>query len=320
MSLENQDELMRQCVDYYYNRELSQAEIAKRLFISRSSVCRLLKMAKEKKIVRVSINEKIIARCPVLEKTFMNLFGLENAIITFDSEDTERTGQVSKATAQYLDSLLHDGTVIAISRGNTLRNVVKALKGDRKAKISVVQLVGLMNNPEKNDDEMELAKIFADAYGGSYYNLYSPFMIEDKKIREIFNQYAAVGKTLEMVEKADVVLISIGSYSADDKHIISNSYLSETERRELVDKGAIGLICGNYYDVNGNIIETSLDDNVIGLEFNKIINKNVIGVAYGKEKALPVLGALRGHFLKTLVIDQMTALNILIENGVTIDF
>ena len=320
MSLENQDELMRQCVDYYYNRELSQAEIAKRLFISRSSVCRLLKMAKEKKIVRVSINEKIIARCPVLEKTFTNLFGLENAIITFDSEDTERTGQVSKATAQYLDSLLHDGTVIAISRGNTLRNVVKALKGDRKAKISVVQLVGLMNNPEKNDDEMELAKFFADAYGGSYYNLYSPFMIEDKKIREIFNQYAAVGKTLEMAEKADVVLTSIGSYSADDKHIIYNSYLSETERRELVDKGAIGLICGNYYDVNGNIIETSLDDNVIGLEFNKIISKNVIGVAYGKEKALPVLGALRGHFLKTLVIDQMTALNILIENGVTIDF
>ena len=44
------------------------------------------------------------------------------------------------------------------------------------------------------------------------------------------------------------------------------------------------------------------------------------GTAYGKEKALPVLGALRGHFLKTLVIDQMTALNILIENGVTIDF
>lgn len=318
MSFENQDELMRQCVDLYYNRGLSQTEIAKKTYISRSSVCRLLKLARDKNIVRITIDNTKISKCVQLEKIYKEMFGLNEAIIVLDNNQNSITKQVSDASAFYIDGFVKGDTVIAISRGNSMKNLVRAIEPKRNVSVKVVQLIGLMNNPEKNDDEMDIAKVFANAYGGDYYNLYSPFVIEDEKVKQIFNKYAAVEKTLKMAEKANVVITSIGAYSVDDKHIISNSYLSNKEKNELIEKGAVGLICGNYFDINGKLIKTSIDKDIIGLDFNKIIEKEVIGIAYGKDKIKPILGALRGGFLNTLITDQITALNVLIQNGVHI--
>ncbi len=319
MTIENQEEMIRTCVDLYYNREMSQTEIAKKLFLSRSSVSRLLKMAKEKNYVRILIDDESLSRCFNLERIFKEIFQLENVLIVSDNRMDPLMDQTALATAKYVDTILHNGTIIAISRGKTLKSVVDRMQSDRKLAIKVVQLIGLMNNPEKNDDEMEIAKLFANAYGGDYYNLYSPFIIDDEKVREVFNQYAAVGKTLEMASRASIVLTSIGAYSADDLHIISNSYLSKEEKKELIDKGTVGLICGNYYDIHGNVVETSIKESIIGLPFKEIIKKEVIGVASGKDKAAPILGALRGRFIKTLITDEITALNVLIQNDKEID-
>ena len=319
MTIENQEELLRSCVDLYYNRELSQNEIAKKLYISRSSVSRLLKTAREKGIVRIKINDDSTPRSPLLEKIFKETFPLENVIITAENPHDPQMDLVARATARYMDTLVHDDLTIAISRGKTLKAVVDKMDSSRKVAINVVQLIGLMNNPEKNDDEMDIAKLFANAYGGDYYNLYSPFIIEDEKVREIFNRYAAVGKTLEMAEKADLVLTSIGAYSVEDKHIISNSYLSREEKKRMIREGVVGLICGYYFDIDGNVLKTSIDDQIIGLRFSRILEKQVIGVATGLDKVKPILGALRGDFLDTLITDEITAINVLIANQKMID-
>ncbi|MBQ1508438.1 MAG: winged helix-turn-helix transcriptional regulator [Erysipelotrichaceae bacterium] len=319
MTIENQEELIKQCVDLYYNRDLSQSEIAKQLYISRSSVSRMLKAARDRNMVRIIIDDDSAPRAKLLEEIFRNQYDLENVIITAENRYDRPMDLVAKTTARYLDSIVFDGMVLAVSRGKTLKAVADLMQSGRKLNLKVVQLIGLMNNPEKNDDEMDISKLIAKAYGGDYYNLYSPLMIEDEKVREIFNRYAAVGLTLEIAESADTVLTSIGAYSIEDKHIISNSYLSDQEKQELIDKGVVGLICGHYYDVDGNLIETSIEDDIIGLKFDQILEKNVIGVAGGKNKVLPILGALHGHFLDTLITDEITALNVLIADRKCVD-
>ena len=175
MTIENQEELLRSCVDLYYNRDLSQNDIAKKLYISRSSVSRLLKTAREKGMVRITISDGSTPHSPMLEKIFKEKFSLENVIITADNPHGSSMDLVARSTARYMDSLIRDDLTIAISRGKTLKAVVDRMDSRRKVAIRVVQLIGLMNNPEKNDDEMDIAKLFANAYGGDYYNLYSPF-------------------------------------------------------------------------------------------------------------------------------------------------
>jgi len=57
-----------------------------------------------------------------------------------------------------------------------------------------------------------------------------------------------------------------------------------------------------------------------GLEVEEIVNKEqVITVAQGQKKALPILGALHGGLMKTLITDENTALNVLIQEGKMIE-
>lgn len=319
MTIENQEDMMRMCIDLYYNKQLPQTEIAKRLYISRASVSRLMKAAKDRNMVRIIINDDSVSRNALMEEIFKNKYGLKEAIITSDIRSERILDTVSKACVHHMDGIIKDDSIIAISRGKTLKCVVDHMRPKRRIPIKVVQLIGLINNPARNDDEMDIAKLFANAYGGDYYNLYAPFIIDDQRVREIFNLYAAVGKTLEVADQADLVLTSLGSYSSDDMHIISNSYLSEEDKQDLVKKEVVGILCGYYYDVEGHIVKTPIDDSIIGLPFDRIMKKEVIAVACGQDKIKPILGALRGQFMQTLITDEITALNVLIADQTPID-
>ena len=56
------------------------------------------------------------------------------------------------------------------------------------------------------------------------------------------------------------------------------------------------------------------------MEVEEIVNKEqVITIAQGQKKALPILGALHGGLMKTLITDENTALNVLIQEGKMIE-
>lgn len=94
--------------------------------------------------------------------------------------------------------------------------------------------------------------------------------------------------------------------------LLWNGFLEQEEIFNLRSKGAIGHICGYYYDINGQIIDTKIHKSIIGLDINKIIHKEcVIGVAGGPSKIKSILGALRGQLVNVLITDEKTALNVI---------
>ena len=182
--------------------------------------------------------------------------------------------------------------------------------------IQVVQLIGLMNNPSQNEEEMDLVRKFAKMYGGTSHNLFAPFVLEDSEARQVLNRVAAVGKTIELAKKADVILSSVGKFDLQDKSILWNSYLGQEEKLHLKKMGSVGLFCGRYYDINGKMADTALHDKIFGLEIEEIVaREHVICVAQGREKVLPILGALHGKLFNTLITDERTAMNVLIQGG-----
>lgn len=317
MSIENQDELMMQAAVMYYRDDMTQAEIAKKLYLSRTKISRMLKEARETKKVEIYINGEN-QRNTFLETIFQSSFGLEKAMILANlSTDKEKAfHELAMATAEYIESILKKDSVVGISRGKMLNAVADCMKPKKKLPIKVVQLIGLMNNPSQNEEEMELVRKFAKAYGGSYHNLFAPFVLSDEEARLVLNRVAAVGKTIELARQADIILTSLGKADVNDRHILWNSYLNEEEKKLLQEKNAVGLFCGRYYDIDGNLIDTDLHNKIFGLEVEEIVcKKQVIGVSLGEEKVLPILGALHGGMIKTLITDERTALNILIREG-----
>lgn len=317
MTVENQKECMLQAALMYYCDDMTQAEIAKKLYLSRTKVSRLLKEARETGLVEIHILGKN-RRNTFLEQLLQKNFGLRQAIVLADLPQNEEQAfqKLAQASADYMESILKKDSIVGIARGNMMNAVVDCMKPKKQLPIRVVQLIGLMNNPSQNEEEMELVRKFAKAYGGTYHNLFAPFVLDDENVRKVLNQVAAVGKTIELAGRANVILTSLGRVDLNDKHILWNSYLTNEEKKSLAQKHPVGLFCGRYYDINGKMIDTELHDKIFGLKVEEIVSRQqVIGISLGEEKVLPILGALHGHLIKTLITDERTALNVLISEG-----
>ena len=90
--------------------------------------------------------------------------------------------------------------------------------------------------------------------------------------------------------------------------------ISWQEMEELIRQGAIGDISLRYYDIQGKLINSSLNDRVIGIDLTELKGINrVVGVAGGEEKVQAILGAIHGGLINTLITDIKTA-HRLLEN------
>ena len=74
----------------------------------------------------------------------------------------------------------------------------------------------------------------------------------------------------------------------------------------------MGDICGSYIDINGNICHSSLNDRMIAITLDDLKRiPTVIGVAAGEKKVEIIIGALRGKYIDTLIIDEQAAVSAL---------
>ena len=76
----------------------------------------------------------------------------------------------------------------------------------------------------------------------------------------------------------------------------------------------MGDVCGVYFDSEGRIVKSGLEDRMIGINLPQLKEVGcVVGVACGDDKATAVLGALRTGLLSALFIDQCMAERILVQ-------
>jgi DNA-binding transcriptional regulator LsrR (DeoR family) len=88
------------------------------------------------------------------------------------------------------------------------------------------------------------------------------------------------------------------------------------ELETLKARGAVGDINLRYFDIEGKLIESALNDRVIGLTLDEIRQiETVVGVAGGDAKYNAIQGAVRGQLIDVLVTDDATARRLLEETN-----
>ncbi len=311
MSVQEKWNMLSTVANLYYNADLTQSQIAERLYTSRSRVSRLLKEAREQGIVEITIQEPW-ERNLDLEDNLKKAFSLEDVrVINLHNYDQDSgLEKLAETAAYYVDAMIEENMIIGISWGYTLYRIVSQIKSDsrRNLPITVVPIMGPANVKSPEKDSLELAQNLASAYGGKYRYLYAPLYVKSKELRNNLIQEAGIKEVLDLARKADIILTSVGSI----EYKSWEHYLSEKTLRTLKNKGAVGHIGGHFYNIEGKELSTSLADRMIGLSLKEIKDcKEVVCVAYGTNKADPVLGALRGGFINTLIIDEDCAKKIL---------
>lgn len=307
MSVQERWNILATVANLYYNSEMTQSQIAERLYTSRSKISRMLKEARELGIVEIYIKEPW-ERNLAYEQKIMEAFPLKNlrVIATKDSNRDKTQALLSEAAAYYLDSVVKPNMVVGISWGNTLYNIVKyiAANNHKNIPITVVPIMGAanINRPEK--DALDLSKDLASAYGGKYQYIYAPLFVKTREIKESLIQDDSISKALDLAKHADVMLTSVGSVIYKSW----NNYLSERTLESLEKKGVVGHIGGHFFDRNGCELETSLAERMIGVGLADLKKcRQTICVASGESKAEAVLGALRGNYIRTLIMDDKCA-------------
>ena len=307
MSVQEKWNVLAMVANLYYNSELTQNQIAERLYTSRSKISRMLKEARELGIVEIYIREPW-ERNLEYEQKLQEYFHLRNVRV-IQQKDTDQENVrnlIYEAAAYYLDSIIKENMVVGISWGNTLYHVVKyiAANNHKNIPITVVPIMGAatINSPEK--DGLDLSKDLASAYGGKYQYIYAPLFVKNKEVRESLIQDDNIKSALNLAKNADVILTSVGSVV----YKTWSNYLSEKMLEGLEEKGVVGHIGGHFYDIQGREPDTALIERMIGIGVEDLEKcRETICIAFGEKKSEAVLGAIRGNYIGTLIVDVKCA-------------
>ena len=306
--------LMIKIAKLYYESGLTQDAISQRLRLSRPRVSRLMQEALDQGIVKISIEEEPGSYAE-LEQQIETRFGLLEVIIV-DVTDPAVTETVSKdlgiAAAGLFSRLVQDGDIVGFTWGATLASLVENLEPEKKRNSVVIQMVGGLGEPQAETHATGLVSRTSTVIGASLWLLPAPGVVGSAEFASLLRSDRYISQTLEMAKKADIAFVGIGAPTRDSLLMRDESIISWQEMEKLIDLGAVGDISLHFYDIQGNLVQTELDERVIGISLEEMrMLSRVVGIAGGSEKFNAILGAIHGRFINTLITDPTTARKLL---------
>lgn len=290
----------------YYVHGLTQDEIAVKMGCSRPTVTRHLSKAKELGIVEIRIADHY-RTCFDVEYALKTRFQLQEVLIVPSADSLVETRKgVAKACADYLQKSLKNKDVLGIAWGTCIYEVAKALQLNKPLDLTVIQLMGGLNSSGNINPE-EIVKLIATKLKASGIWLNTPAIVGSANIKKALLSDQGVSSVLGKAQNCTKSLLGIGEISNDSSLVGSNA-ITGAEMNQLIEMGAVGNILGQFFDADGHLIRSFLDDRLIAVPLDSLQNIPVrIGVSAGKFKGDAILGALRGGFINVLITDEETA-------------
>ena len=293
----------------YYEDGLTQAEIAKKLKISRPAVSNLLSEARMRGIVKIEIKSPLEGNENLL-KPLLQQFNLDGGLIVqtgSDDANLKHRVLISQAT-QYVEKRIQESTNIGLGWGSETGSILDEMKRrpqNNLADGTVCPVIGSAPNDIKWFQTNELARIFSNKTGYSPFYLPAPafpMSIKNKQLFEQTDEYRAVSS---LWDKLDLVLLGIGTYPS-----VPDQATAARFGDKLRKEGAVGMIATYYYDRNGCFIESE-NDIVIRIPLETLQKARVVLViGNGLEKVNTIIGALKTGLVTHLITDEETALQV----------
>ena len=305
--------LLSQVANMYYNHNMKITEIAEKLFFSSAKVSRLLAQAREKKIVEIHVR-RVAGRITEQEEHLKSRFGLKDAIIInsfSDESDLEELDIIAEFAASYTAQLLFGRKTLGLSNGTAVNLVVSKIQPAHRCELDIVQLIGSGGGANKDIESRDLVDQMSDIYpGGRTFFLNTPIYLDSPVAKEGLFQDISISNTLHRMRNCDIILTGVGSFDhkGHTPPVIIREYLTASHMQELNKKNAVGCVCAQFYDVQGNLIDCSWNRNCISMSFDEIRqNPMTIAVASGRSKIVPILGALRAGLINVLITSSNVA-------------
>lgn len=310
----NNDTLLKVAQMYHVQAETMDA-IANQLGVSRSTVSRLLKEARDRGLVRVTVVDPDRPHTRVSE-LFEQFFHVQAHLVTVrpGASSVFRLEQVAKVAARHLDETVRDGDTIGIAWGTTTSAIASQLRPRDLTGVTIVGLNGGANHRTTGLPYVgNILHRFATAFRAEEQMFTLPAFFDNPRTREAMWAERSTQHVLQVRASSRIAVFGVGGLGSElQSHVYASNYLGAEDLEELKSHRVVGDVCtvmlredGTWRDIGFNARASGMSPH----ELRRIPKR--ICVVSGISKAAAVVGALRAGVATDLVIDDETARTVL---------
>lgn len=309
-------ELLTSVARMYYMDGLGQQEIAEIVGVSRSRVSRALTEARDRGFVRISVAE-YDPRDAELEARLRDRYGLRNAFVVRTlgrgTENVRRT--VGYFAAPAVSDLVGANGTLGVAGGRTLRELIRFMAPPEWARnVTVMQLMGNTGPSPTEVDALELSRVLAQRFEGGFFTVNAPVFAHDVRTRDVFLAHDHIRMIWSLFGSLQLALVGIGSL--EDSVFVERGALEDADLARLREQGAVGEICGRFFDGLGEECATDYRDRVVSIDLATLRRcPDVVAVTNGARRTAATRAALIGRLVSSLVIDDRGAEALLAPDG-----
>jgi DNA-binding transcriptional regulator LsrR (DeoR family) len=112
------------------------------------------------------------------------------------------------------------------------------------------------------------------------------------------------------LDRARVALVGLGTLA--NSVFVERGTLDAAMIRELERAGAVGEVCGRFFDARGQECATAWRDRVISVQLSQLRKiPLVVAIVSGTDRTAAIEAAVQGDLIKGLVIDEAGATTLL---------
>jgi deoxyribonucleoside regulator len=328
------EQFLRRVAYLYYEDGHSQESIAEIEYCSRQTVSKALQRAKDRGIVHIAIVPDLrTGYLHNLSREVRQQLNLEDLVVVpghnFENVGADETieevvAEIAKAAADYLDQLLKDSDILAVSGGNTfMRNVVRYLKPARLLPhLQVVSTIGFVEARTGFGDANLIAYDIAEAYGSIHVWYTIPAFIphipevSPKALKELHSRLHMTRPAIELSQKANIFMMGVW-HPHTNKQLVARGIINK-EQMEAIEAFQPAVDINHWvFDAEGRCINEMMDPppyHLLGFAIPDLKEKirkdgtKVILVAGAGPSYVPAIrAALKAGLANILITDHITA-------------
>lgn len=319
---------LRRVAYRYYEDGQTQEAIAEMEFCSRQTIGKALQKAKDRGFVRISVvPDERVGYLRNLSRDLRIQLGLDDVALVPGQNPKNMKGEmiehdilteIASTAADYLDQLLTDKDILAVSGGrHVMRRIVTYLKPTKLLpELRVVPTIGFVQPHTGLGDSNLISYDIAIAYGAQHLWLPIPAIVETKVQCEQARAFPVVRNVLEIIDQATIIMTSLWLPHAYED-LLESGILSQEQINPLIQLKPAFDINHWFFDASGTCINDYLDTPpyyLTGLEIPQLKEKidrgaiKVILVAGANTAYIPAIqAALKAGIANILITDHVTA-------------
>lgn len=295
----------------YYIEDKTMEDIARELGVSRSSVSRMLKQARELGLVRISVSSRPNDQS-VISSILGEAFGVQTHLVPLpaSTSNLDRLDRVSRVAAQILTESMQPGHVLGVAWGETMAQVAKHLGRQPLVDCLVVQVNGGSNSHNSGLSYVgDILQRIAWAFGGKVVLFPVPAFFDHDDTKEAMWRESSVRRILELRERMDALVFGVGCLTSTvPSYMYASGYFELVQLKEIASRGVVGDVCGVLLREDGTWRGIPYNTRATGLtpdEMKKTPRR--ICVAADASRAPAIVAALRAGAATDIIIDDATA-------------